>query len=199
MFLQTRRSYYYCRLYTQKLKITTNVSCKSHDNSSTVFVLLFFLYVKPVGKKTKHNMFTTSTSLHNCLPFYFILLKAGDTLNDDHSVNEDEPLKGPKQDESSAGSEHENNDAWKQRLEQTVRRDESEKRPKQAESLAANEEENKDAETTERRKPSTVPVKRISERIRSRDNLQSVQVSQGLLNSLVTIFLLVYFNSTDNR
>lgn len=123
-------------------------------------------------------MFITSTSLYNCLPFYFLLRKAGDTLNDDHSVNEDEPLKGPKQGESLAGSKDENNHAWKQSLEQTVRRDESEKRPKQAES-SANEEENKDAETTERRKPSTVPVKRISERIRSRDNLQSVQVSQG--------------------
>ena len=133
-------------------------------------------------------MFITSTSLFYCLPFYFLILKAGDTLNDDHSVNGDEPLKGPKQDESLAGSEDENNDAWKQRLEQTVRRDESEKRPKQAESLAANEEENKDVETTERRKPSTVPVKRISERIRSRDNLESVQVSHGPLNSLVTIF-----------
>ena len=133
-------------------------------------------------------MFITSTSSYNCLPLYFLLLKAGDTLHDDHSMNGDEPLKGPKQDESLAGSDDENNGAWKQRLEQTVRTDESEKRPKQAESLAANEEENKDAETTERRKPSTVPVKRISERIRSRDNLQSVQVSQGLLNSLVTIF-----------
>ena len=132
-------------------------------------------------------MFITSTSLYNCLPFYFLLLKAGDTLRDDHSVNADEPLKGPNQDESLAGSEDENNDAWKQRLEQTVRRDESEKRPKQAESLAANEEENKDTETTERKKPFTVPVKRISERIRSRDNLQSVQVSHGPLNSLVTI------------
>ena len=147
----------------------------------------FSFYVNPNGKKTNHNMFSTSTSLYNCLPFYF-LLQAGDTLNDDHSVNEDEPLKGPNQDESLAGSKDENNDAWKQRLEQTVRRDESEKRPKQAESLAANEEENKDVETTERRKPSTVPVKRISERMRSRDNLQSVQVSQGPLNSLVTIF-----------
>ena len=133
-------------------------------------------------------MFITSTSLFYCLPFYFLILKAGDTLNDDHSVNGDEPLKGPKQDESLAGSEDENNDAWKQRLEQTVRRDESEKRPKQAESLAANEEENKDVETTERRKPSTVPVKRISERIRSRDSLESVQVSHGPLNSLVAIF-----------
>ena len=132
-------------------------------------------------------MFITSTSLYNCLPFYFLLLKDGDTLRDDHSVNGDEPLKGPNQDESLAGSEDENNDAWKQRLEQTVRRDESEKRPKQAESLAANEEENKDTETTERKKPFTVPVKRISERIRSRDNLQSVQVSHGPLNSLVTI------------
>ena len=132
-------------------------------------------------------MFITSTSFYNCLPFYFLLLKAGDTLRDDHSVNGDEPLKGPNQDESLAGSEDENNDAWKQRLEQTVRRDESEKRPKQAESLAANEEENKDTETTERKKPFTVPVKRISERIRSRDNLQSVQVSHGPLNSLVTI------------
>lgn len=132
-------------------------------------------------------MFITSTSLHKCLPFYFLLLKAGDTLQDDHSVNGDEPLKGPNQDESLAGSEDENNDAWKQRLEQTVRRGESEKRPKQTESLAANEEENKDTETTERKKPFTVPVKRISERIRSRDNLQSVQVSHGPLNSLVTI------------
>lgn len=132
-------------------------------------------------------MFITSTSLYNCLPFYFLLLKAGDTLRADHSVNGDESLKGPNQDDSLAGSEDENNDAWKQRLEQTVRRDESEKRPKQAESLAANEEENKGTETTERKKPFTVPVKRISERIRSRDNLQSVQVSHGPLNSLVTI------------
>lgn len=111
------------------------------------------------------------------MPFYFLLLQASDTLNDNHSVNEDELVKGPKQDESLAGSADENKDAWKQRLEQTVSRDESEKRPKQAESLAANVEENKDAETTGRRKPSTVHVKRISERIRSKDNLQSVQAS----------------------
>lgn len=111
------------------------------------------------------------------MPFYFLLLQASDTLNDNHSMNEDEPVKGPKQDESLAGSGDENKDAWKQRLEQTVSRDESEKRPKQVESSAANVEENKDAETTGRRKPSTVPVKRISERIRSKDNLQSVQAS----------------------